>query len=255
MYEAATYSIRELTLREFLWGAVKFLAPLVLAALYVLYIYSLGEAGAILLPLLGAYFFPPFGKESVIPLGISLGVHPAVMALSIAMVDILVGLFLLWNYRVLYYVPLLGKWARKMERKAQKLIQEGKGTGKLAWLGLVLFVIVPFQGSGAVTATILGKMGGMDAKKVWSAVIVGALAGTFMIAYSFHLLLDAFRSDPLLGLTVVAAFAVAVIILVLRWQRTTGEELTFEPIREVNPLMANGGVPEVAVEPPESEHP
>ncbi len=241
MLEAAKYSIRELTLRQFLMGVLKALVPLTIAALYLLYIYSLGESGRVLLPLLAAYFFPPFGKESVIPLGVSLGIHPALMALSIAVVDILVGLFLLWNYRVLYYVPFLGKWARKTEMKAKKMIEEGKGFSKLAFLGLVLFVVVPFQGSGAVGATIIGKMSGMDAKKVWLGIAVGALAGTFMVAYSFNMILSAFRSDFLLGLTIVAAAAAVIIILFHHFRKMPDSDDSLRQIEDFSVLAANGG--------------
>lgn len=249
MYETAHVRVRELTLRQFLIGVGKFLTPLFLAALFVLYVLSLGETGQVLLPLLGAYFFPPLGKESVIPLGISLGIHPAVMALSVATVDILVGLFLVWNYRVLYYLPLLGKWVRKMEAKARKMVEEGTGFSKLAWLGLVLFVIVPFQGSGAVSATILGKMSGMDGKRVWTAIATGALAGTFLVAYSFNLLIETFRTNFLLGLVVVSTIVAVLAIVVLRWKKTTGEEIHLRDFKEVTLLAANGGVEA----PPEEE--
>lgn len=249
MYEAKQFSVRDLTLGQFLIGLAKAAIPLFIAAVYALYIYSLGETGKILLPLLAAYFFPPFGKESVIPLGISLGIHPALMALSIAVVDILVGLFLLWNYKALYYIPLLGKWARKTELKAQKMIVEGKGFSKLAFLGLVLFVIVPFQGSGAVSATIIGKMGGMEAKKVWAAIIVGALAGTFMVAYSFNLLIEAFRSDFLLGITAVATVTAVVAILYMRSRKLEGrEDSALKQVRDFSLLAANGGFEDTSEE-------
>ena len=71
-----------------------------------------------------AYFFPPLGKESVIPIGVSGGeltipiinqhivvpsIYPLVMALTIAFVDIIVALFLLWNYDLAKKIPLVGK--------------------------------------------------------------------------------------------------------------------------------------------------
>ena len=66
-------------------------------------------------PLLVAYFFPPLGKETVIPLGIGVlkegltvplvnikvspvSINPLSMALAVAFIDIIVALFLIWNY-------------------------------------------------------------------------------------------------------------------------------------------------------------
>lgn len=244
MYEADGFAIRDVTLNQFLLGAAKATIPLFIAALYLAWVYTLGDVGKLLLPLLAAYFFPPFGKESVIPLGVSIGIHPALMAVSIAIVDILVGLFLLWNYRVLYYVPILGNWARKTELKAKKMIEEGRGFSKLAFLGLILWVMVPFQGSGAVSATIIGKMSGMDGKKVWFAIILGALAGTFMVAYSFNLIIVAFQSDFLLGIVIVATVATIVGILYYRSKRVhDGEDPSFQQIKDFSILATNGGVP------------
>ncbi len=243
MYEAEGVAIRDSTLEQLLRGLAKIIVPLAIAAVYIGWVSSLGDVGNILLPLLAAYFFPPMGKESVIPLGVSLGVHPALMAVSVAIIDILVGLFLLWNYPMLYRVPILGKWAKKTEVKARKMIEEGRGFSKIAFLGLVLWVIVPFQGSGALSATIIGKMSGMDEKKVWLAIILGALAGTFMVAYSFNLIITAFRSDLLLGIIIVAAIAAVVAILYYRTRRVhDGEDPSFQQIKDFSILATNGGV-------------
>ncbi len=252
MFEAATHRISELTARQLLISTAKLLIPLSLAGAYVAYVSTFAERGQLLLPLLAAYFFPPLGKESVIPLGISLGIHPALVAFSVAMVDVLVGLFLLWNYRFLYYVPLLGKWVKKMEIKAQKMIEEGKGFSKLAWLGLVLFVIVPFQGSGAVSATVIGKISGIEEKRVWLAVITGAFAGTFMVAYSFNLILATFQTSFWVGLAVVAVAAALIVFLYHRLRRMPESRASLRQIRDFTPLAANGGtvVPDLPEEPP-----
>lgn len=252
MFEAATYRLSELSPRQLAFSTAKLALPLALAGAYLSYVSTFGEQGRLLLPLLAAYFFPPLGKESVIPLGVSLGIHPALMALSVAMIDVLVGLFLLWNYRFLYYVPLLGKWVKKMELKAQKMIEEGKGFSKLAWMGLVLFVIVPFQGSGAVSATVIGKISGMEEKRVWSAIITGAFAGTFMVAYSFNIILTTFQSSFWLGLVVVGAAAALILILYARFRRMPESRESLQQIRDFTPLAANGGsvIPDLPEEPP-----
>ncbi len=122
------------------------------------------------------------------------------------------------------------------------MIQEGRGFSKLAYLGLILFVVVPFQGSGAVAATIIGKMSGMDAKKVWSAIIVGAFVGTFTVAYSFNLILNAFRANLLLGIGLVMAIAAVVLFFYFRWKRETGKSITLHDIKEVSLMTVTTGV-------------
>ena len=58
-------------------------------------------------PLVTAYFFPPLGKETIIPAGLAAGINPIFMALSIAFVDIIVSLFLIWNYDLVKKIPIL----------------------------------------------------------------------------------------------------------------------------------------------------
>ena len=83
-------------------------------------------------PFLVVYFFPPFGKETVIPIarGFSkreltvplLNIHiepididPLSIALAVAFIDIIVALFLVWNYDLAKKIPLVGKFMQKVE--------------------------------------------------------------------------------------------------------------------------------------------
>jgi hypothetical protein len=177
----------------FLMGPLKAIIPILLAAIFIVYILSLGERARFIFPLLAAYLLPPAGKESVIPLGISLGISPLAMALFVAIIDAIVGLFVLWNYPLLYKVPILGKWAKKAETKAQATLQKRRAVGGLAYVGLALLVVVPFQGSGAITATVVGRMAGMGPWRVWVVIIVGSVVGALSVAYFFGSLLAIFR--------------------------------------------------------------
>jgi len=67
----------------------------------------------------------------------------------------------------------------------------------------------PFQGSGAVGATIIGRMLGMEPKKIWFAVILGAVIGCFMIAYA-----SAFAITFLLGVNLLYV-ALSIVIIAI----------------------------------------
>ena len=74
-------------------------------------------------PLLTGYFFPPLGKESIIPTGVLVfGINPLIMALSVAFVDILVALFLVWNYDLAKKIPFVGKFIVKIETKGKNIV-------------------------------------------------------------------------------------------------------------------------------------
>lgn len=159
------------------------------------------------------YFFPPLGKESVIPAAIAQGIHPLLIAGAVAFIDIMVGLFLVWNFDLARKIPLIGGFIRRIESKGKDILVKKPWVERLAFTGIILFVMFPFQGSGAVGATIVGRMLGMDPRKVWYAVIIGAIVGCLVIAYT-----SAFAITFLLGIGLAYALmtiALIVIFLVL----------------------------------------
>ncbi|HDO19579.1 MAG TPA: hypothetical protein ENG74_02505 [Thermoplasmatales archaeon] len=159
--------------------------------------------------LIAAYFFPPLGKESVIPAAIAFGINPLLIALSIAFVDSVVSLFMVWNYDLVKKIPILGNFVRKVEDLGIKGSKRYAWVRPLKFIGIVLFVMVPFQGSGGVVGSILGRIIGMRAVTTWLAVTTGAVVGCLLIAFSAKLI---FMTNVLFG---VALIIIAVVIFVL----------------------------------------
>lgn len=103
----------------------KLLIPIGISVAYALWIYFTDlSLGGRLTSLLSAYFFPPFGKESIIPLGLALGYSPMLLASSIIMIDFLTALFLAWNFTLIYRIPLLGWCVRRTEAQGKKILVE-----------------------------------------------------------------------------------------------------------------------------------
>jgi uncharacterized membrane protein len=182
------------------------------------------------------YFFPPLGKESVIPAAISIdkslpgvpdwivGIDPLLIALAIASIDIIVGLFLVWNFDFAKKIPILGKFICKLESKGGDLLKKNKYIEALSFVGVTLFVIVPFQGSGAVGASIIGRSIGMNPYKVWAAIITGAISGCLMIAYATNTFREIFEKNALLGVLIVIAVFVVVIVYFIRKRKNSTVE-------------------------------
>ena len=145
-----------------------------------------------------AYLVPPFGKESVIPIGIAGGkifvpiinahvqvppIDANIIAFSVALIDSVVSLFTVWNYDLIKKIPILGSFVRKVEELGREGSKEYAWVRPLKFTGIVLFVMVPFQGSGGLVGSILGRLIGMRAVTTWLAVTIGAFAGSFILAY------------------------------------------------------------------------
>ncbi|UCF49848.1 MAG: hypothetical protein JSU91_08885, partial [Thermoplasmatales archaeon] len=110
------------TTTNLIMGLSKFFLPFIIALLGILSLYLIVDEDSVgkLFFLMFAYFIPPLGKESIIPIGIAGGeitipfinrimevppINPIIMALTIAFVDIVVALFLIWNYDLAKKIP------------------------------------------------------------------------------------------------------------------------------------------------------
>lgn len=132
--------------------------------------------------LMVAYMLPPAGKETVIPIGIALGIPWWYMALSIVMIDVETGLFMALNFDVAYRIPFLGPLLSDLTKKTQQFLSDHRWIAGLWFFAIILMVMVPFFGSGGVRGSIAGKLLGMNTLLVFLAILAGALLGCFGIA-------------------------------------------------------------------------
>ncbi|MBN2602559.1 MAG: small multi-drug export protein [Candidatus Thermoplasmatota archaeon] len=132
--------------------------------------------------LVTGYFFPPLGKESIIPIGVARGFNPILIALSIAFVDVVVAMFLVWNYDLAKKIPILGKFMKKVEEKGRNVEDKYGWIKPLRFAGIVIFVMIPFQGSGGLVASIVGRFVGMKPWNTFIAIAIGAITGCLLVA-------------------------------------------------------------------------
>ncbi|MFH1100864.1 MAG: small multi-drug export protein [Methanobacteriota archaeon] len=164
------------------------------------------------------YFIPPFGKESIIPAGLgitsSLGVGVPLPALllgvTIWICDLLVCIGIITNWWILEFFinhipafPFLGIrrkkpriyktrvslkiWYEKLHKKTQEI--EQKKYGKILPVALFVFMFVPFQGTGAMSTTIIGTWLGLRKRETVLVVAIGSfLSILFIIAVSLGIL-------------------------------------------------------------------
>ncbi len=177
--------VQDRVFRKKMPALIKFVIPFNIAAgvIFIMYLTLDSATFVKVIAMMTAYFIPPAGKESVIPIAVAAGVHPALAASSIAFIDIVTALFLVWNFDHLKRVPVLGETIAAMGERGGMILKERHWMRRFAFTGIVLLVIVPFQGSGAVMSSIIGRMMGMDPYRVFIAIAIGALAGCFGIAY------------------------------------------------------------------------
>ena len=175
------------------------------------------------------YFVPPLGKESVIPMGIGMGIHWSILAFSIAFVDIVVCLFLIWNFDLAKKLPFIGSGIKRVQLKGAQILESMPWVERLTFVGIVIFVMIPFQGSGAFAGTILGRAVGLSVISNLLAVGLGALIGSTLIALSvvYGLGFLGYLAPLQLAALVVLIMIMGTLYFVYRhWDELSMEEFT-----------------------------
>ena len=166
------------------YRAFALLLPVVIIAIHIAIMAATLPSTAFfaMVGLMVAYLLPPAGKETVIPLGIALGIPWWYMAISIAMIDVETGLFMALNFDLAYRLPFLGPVLSDLTKKTQQFITGHRWLAGLWFFAIVLMVMVPVFGSGGIRGSIAGKLLGMNTPVVFLAILAGALLGCFGIA-------------------------------------------------------------------------
>jgi uncharacterized membrane protein len=169
--------------------------------------------------LLLAYFIPPSGKESIIPLGIILGIPWQLMAASVVALDLFTGLFMILNLDFAFKIPYLGPWIARV-------LAGGKGflAGK-PWLsrwglpGLAFFVMLPFQGTGGTGAPLVGFMLGLRPWQILVAIAIGSTVEALVFALGSELIWSllttylTYQNALFIALGLIAAVAITIYLL------------------------------------------
>lgn len=220
----------------------KFFIPFLVAftGIFILYLATDKTSFGKLFLLMMIYFVPPLGKETIIPIGVGGGklpipltdkiatipaIDPMLMAISIAFVDIVVALFLVWNYDLAKKIPLIGNFMEKVEKIGKSSSEKYAWVKPLRFFGIILFVMVPFQGSGGLVGSILGRLIGMKPRNTFLAISIGTITGCTLIAYFSDLILDVFITNFFRFLLVlIVVLVIAIMIFVYKKQKNNNKK-------------------------------
>lgn len=197
----------------------KIFLPFYITFIYLIVIFFvLGDKFYTMLFFMGVYLVPPWGKESAVPGAIFAGVPWVIAAISIAFMDFVSGLFMMWNFDLALKLPILGKWIEKTEKRGKEYLRNHSAANKAAFIFIVLFVMFPIQGSGGIGGTIVGRIIGMDKYRVLAAITTGAFLGTFTIALFADQIKTIVTKNLQLTLTSIVIIMLTVFLIHL-WRR------------------------------------
>ncbi len=171
-----------------------FVTPFLTIAYYFIFVLNYlpgdmaGKYGALTI----AYFFPPAGKESIIPAMLASDIPPWVVWSTMIIMDVISASIIAYNWwfpeLIITHVPFLDRGYAWLQRRAEKFKKR-----KLLTLSLVLFMIIPLQGSGGISTPILARLLGVKAKKTVAIVSIGSTITTTLFILSWMGLLNFFN--------------------------------------------------------------
>ena len=212
-------------------GLLRFFSPFIMTGAFFAFMFlTMSQRDFLILSqLMLVYFVPPFGKGTVIPGGIVAGIDPWTLAIATAFVDIAVGVFLTWNFDLAKKIPFIGSGITRVQRKGEDMLGSLRWLERASFIGIVVFVMFPFQGSGAVGGTILGRAIGLSPNKNLAAVTIGAVGGSFLLSASivYGLGVLAILAPIQVAVAVLfIGFLIAIFFMYQHWDDISIDEVT-----------------------------
>lgn len=168
-----------------------------------------------------AYLIPPFGKESIIPIALGLGYPIWIICFGIILMDMMSSILIALNFDLLEKIPFVGTLIRKFTSGANSIRKKKPWIEQLSHLGLLLFMYIPLQGSGAINTTILGRLFGMRAQTVFWIVTIGSIFSTLSVAFGAAAVIELWRINPWFAVLAIVLILAVIITAVVLWRRYT----------------------------------
>lgn len=202
--------------------------PFLLCGLFLAFVWFFlpAEQWLLLVGMMVAYIVPPLGRETIIPVCILLGVPWWLAAFTLAFLDFVGGLFMAWNFPLVLRIPYVGPWVSRFTAAGRTFLDRRPWLERLYFVGLIAFVSLPFDGSGSIVGSIVGRMLGMTKTEVLACITIGGIIGSFGIAlgidYAVHLIPAGFWSWVTLAVFLLIGAALMVMYRSYRRRLETG---------------------------------
>lgn len=204
--------------------------------------------------LLVAYLIPPFGKETIIPalyLGDSIqtiisdlfhlgldtseitGYPVWVIFAGIVIMDFYVSFFITMNFDLLLKIPLIGAWIRWIMRLAKSVITKKPWIEELSSAGLLIFMYIPLQGSGAMTCSVIGRLLGYSSIQTIGLVVMGSTLSTITVIFGFSSVVELWKINPILGIMLAAVIIACILVIAYFWNKFTKKFVKQDEITEL----------------------
>lgn len=175
------------------------------------------EQWLLLFGMMVAYVVPPLGRETIIPVCILCGVPWWLAAFALAFLDFAGGLFMAWNFPLVLRIPYIGSWVSRFVTAGRTFLDRRPWLERLYFVGLVAFVALPFDGSGSIVGSVVGRMLGMTKTEVLSCITIGGIIGSFGIALGIDYIVNLIPAGTGFWFSLAVFLLIGTALLVMYW--------------------------------------
>ncbi len=145
-----------------------------------------------------------------------IAMRPSELFFLVTYLDFIVALFVTFHMGILFRIPKIGPklamlvWDGKFFMDSQPWIK------RMAYLGLVGFVIIPFSTTGSIGGSILGRLLGLSRWTTVSGVLLGSVLGNG-IMYMFAKQINKYLEDNW-TFRIIGLLLIVLICVMLEWR-------------------------------------
>jgi len=145
-----------------------------------------------------------------------IAMKPSELFVLVTYLDFIVALFVTFHMGVLFRIPKVGPKLAMLVWDGKFFMDSAPWIKRMAFLGLVGFVIIPFSTTGSIGGSILGRLLGLSRLVTVTGVLVGSVLGNGLM-YLFAKQINKYLQDNwtfrIAGLVIIVA-----ICLLLEWR-------------------------------------
>lgn len=168
--------------------------------------------------------------------------------------DACVASLLVYHSGFIYRIPWLGARLAALQEDGEFILSMHPWMRRLAFAGLMVFVMVPIAATGSIGGAIFGRLLGMARRAVFLGIVLGSVAGNALMYYAAGLVTRHFgRDNPMHTLLGIGVIVAIVVLLNLRYQRMKKTARDQRPPRPPGPAgRAGASGPSKPPGPPET---
>ncbi len=120
------------------------------------------------------YFALGMGWITSPAVGLHTGMHPVVLTLILIFIAMESSLIVSVNYDLLEKIPLVGKFIKKLRKKAKSVIEKRDLTKDVSYFTIFWLMFIPIYGTGPMVMSVIGRLLGLDWKPLWLTISLSA---------------------------------------------------------------------------------